>query len=95
MGYPKFNGTENWSAFIGEFDDSFGIGVYVADETEFLAGVYSRGNTTEKDPSKADPTSYIAIIKFRTFQSFEPYSYDFYLTSGNAEEIRNNFYVIR
>lgn len=94
-GYPKFNGTENWSAFIGEFDDSFGIGVYVADETEFLAGVYSRGNTEEKDPSKADPTSYIAIIKFRTFQSFEPYSYDFYLTSGNAEEIRNNFSVIR
>ncbi len=94
-GYPKFNSTENWSAFIGEFDDSFGLGVYVPEETQFLAGVYGRGNTTEKDPSKADPTSYIAIIKFITFQSFAPFKYDYYLTSGDTAEIRENFSVIR
>lgn len=93
-GYPHFTATENWSAFIGEFDDSFGMGVYVPGETSFLAGVFDRENTTEKDPSKAAPTSYVAIIKFITFQSFSPFTYDFYLTSGNAAEIRDNFSLI-
>lgn len=94
-GYPKFTSTENWSAFIGEFDDSFGMGVYVPEETQFLAGVYGRGNTTEKDPSKADPTSYIAIIKFITFQSYDPFTYDYYLTTGDTSEIRENFSAIK
>ena len=94
-GYPKFTSTENWSAFIGEFDDSFGVGVYVPEETQFLAGVYGRGNTTEKDPSKAAPTSYIAIIKFITFQSFAPFTYDYYLTTGDTAEIRENFSAIK
>ena len=26
-GYPHFYNQENWGAFIGEFDDSFGVGV--------------------------------------------------------------------
>lgn len=94
-GYPKFNATENWSAFIGEFDDSFGMGVYVPNETEFLAGVFGRGNTTEKDPSRDASTSYIAIIKFMDFKSYSPFTYDFYLTSGSAAEIRDNFSAVK
>ncbi|MBO5858637.1 MAG: hypothetical protein J6R20_02550 [Clostridia bacterium] len=90
-GYPKFNSTENWAGFIGEFDDSFGIGVYVEGENSFLAGVYNRETTDEKDPAHDDPTSYIAVIKFITFESFTPFSYNFSLTSGTAEEIRQTF----
>ena len=90
-GYPHFYNQENWGAFIGEFDDSFGIGVYVPDETEFLAGVYDRETTSSKDPSSAVPTSYIAVTKNMLFQSYVPFEYDFYLTSGNTTEIRNNF----
>ncbi len=93
-GYPKFNSLENWSAFIGEFDDSFGLGVYVPEETSFLAGVFDRENTHENDPSRDDSTSYIAVIKFRTFQSFDPYSYDFYITSGDSAEMRETFSTI-
>lgn len=90
-GYPRFNSTECWSAFIGEFDDSFGIGVYVPGETEFLAGVYGRGETTKSDPSKDVPTSYIALTKNMLFKSFSPIEYDFYLSTGDKNEIRNNF----
>lgn len=90
-GYPNFTSVENWAGFIGEFDDSFGIGIYVEDETRFLAGVYERETTDVKDPSKADPTSYIAVIKFITFESFSPFSYSFSLTSGTAEEMRQAF----
>lgn len=93
-GYPKFYSKEHWAAFTGEFEDSFGMGVYVPGQEEFLAGVYQRETTTEEDPSKAPPTSYMAVIKTRTFTSFEPFSYEYYLATGNTQEIRDTFNTI-
>ena len=90
-GYPNFNATENWAAFIGDFDDSFGIGLYVKNEVSFLAGVFSRGNCTSADPATEGPTSYIAAVEAYTFRSFNPTSYEFYLSTGTAAEIRDNF----
>ena len=90
-GYPNFYSKENWSAFTGEFEDSFGIGVYVDNEEAFLAGVFEREKTTNEDPSRDGPTSYIAIVKNRTFKSFDPYEYEYYLATGNTTEIRNTF----
>lgn len=94
-GYPKFYSKENWAAFTGEFEDSFGVGIFVPDEEEFLAGVFERESTVEEDPSKAGPTSYIAITKTRTFRSFEPFEYEYYLATGDAEEIRASFGEIK
>jgi len=93
-GYPNFYSKENWSAFTGEFEDSFGIGVYVDNEEAFLAGVFNRETTTNEDPSKDGPTSYIAIVKNRTFKSFDPYQYEYYLATGDTTEIRNTFKAI-
>lgn len=93
-GYPKFNNPEHWAAFTGEFEDSFGIGVYVPDETLFLSGVFTRGETSTEDPSTEGPTSYIAVVRQREFTSFEPYEYTFCLATGTAEEIRNQFKTI-
>ena len=90
-GYPNFYSKENWSAFTGEFEDSFGIGVYVDNEEAFLAGVFEREKTTNEDPSKDGPTSYIAIVKDRIFKSFDPYEYEYYLATGDTTEIRNTF----
>lgn len=90
-GYPHYHSLENWSAFIGEFEDSFGIGLYVENQTSFLTGVYNRGLTTNSDPSKDGATSYIAVIKSMILKDFEPFEYDFYLTTGDSSEIRNNF----
>lgn len=90
-GYPNFNATENWAAFIGDFDDSFGIGLYVKNEVSFLAGVFSRGNCTSADPATEAPTSYIAAVEAYTFRSFNPTSYEFYLSTGTIAEIRDNF----
>ena len=89
--YPKFYSRENWAAFTGEFEDSFGIGIYVENEEEFLAGVFDRDLTTSRDPSRDIPTSYIAITKTRTFKSFDPYEYEYYLATGTTREIRNTF----
>lgn len=93
-GYPNFTSDEHWAAFVGEFDDSFGIGVYVPGEDTFLAGVYERETTDTKTPDKAAPTSYIALVDYMTFESFKPFEYDFYLSTGTASEMRENFSVI-
>ncbi len=93
-GYPNFYSKENWAAFTGEFEDSFGIGVYVDNEEAFLAGVFEREKTTNEDPSRDGPTSYIAIVKNRIFKSFDPYQYEYYLATGDTTEIRNTFMEI-
>lgn len=90
-GKLRFTATENWGAFTGEFEDSFGIGLYTGARNTFIPGVYNRGKTALKDPSVDDPTSYFAVIGAWTFRSFEPFEYNFYLTTGTAAEIRNNF----
>lgn len=90
-GYPNFVSQEHWAGFTGEFEDSFGIGLYVPGETRFLSGIYARGETTNEDPSKDGSTSYIAVVKTREFHSFEPSSYEFYLATGTAEEMRADF----
>ena len=94
-GKLRFKATENWGAFTGEFEDSFGIGLYTSERNTFIPGVYERGNTVEKDPSVDNPTSYFAVIGAWMFQSFEPFEYDFYLTTGDTAEIRNNFKEIK
>ncbi len=90
----KFTAAENWAAFTGEFEDSFGIGLYSPERNKFVPGVYERGNTTEKDPSAADPTSYFAVVDAYNFESFKTFEYDYYLTTGDTAEIRENFKAI-
>lgn len=91
----RFTATENWAAFTGEFEDSFGIGLYTPERNVFIPGVYERGNTVEKDPSVDNPTSYFAVAESMLFQSFKPFEYSFSLTTGNTQEIRENFREIK
>ena len=62
----------------------FGRGIVVT-------GVFGRGETTEKDPSKDSPTSYIAVVKTNHFESFKPQEYEYYISTGTVEEMRENF----
>lgn len=93
-GYPNFYSTENWAAFTGEFDDSFSIGVYTPKNLPFLAGVFSRGDCSTSDPATESPTSYIAAVDRYNFRSFNPTSYEFYLSTGTVSEIRSNFSTV-
>lgn len=90
-GYPNFTSSECWAAFTGEFDDSFGIGIFVPGEDTFLTGVYERGKTATADPSRESPTSYIAVTKDMEFKSFEPFTYEYFITTGTVDEIRASF----
>ena len=90
-GYPNYVSKENWAGFRGEFEDSFGIGIFVPDETSFLTGVYERGTATSADPSVDSATSYIAVTKDVILKHYEPFGYEFYITTGDSDEIRGNF----
>ena len=96
-GYPNFDSSENWAAFTGHTDDSFGIGLYVHDDgaTSFLSGVYARGETSGDNPAEESPTSYMAVVKDFLFRSFCEYQYEYYITTGTADEIRNTFNNIK
>ncbi len=94
-GYPNFYSTENWAAFIGEYDDSFGIGIYVPSEPAFLAGVYDREKTNNSDPSKDGTTSYIAAVEVMEFSSFKPVEYSYGISTGTVTEMRNAFATIK
>ncbi len=94
-GYPNFISTENWAAFIGEFDNSFGIGIYVPSEPSFLAGVYEREKTTNTDPSVDGTTSYIAAVETMEFSSFKPMEYNYSISTGTVTEMRNAFSTVK
>ncbi len=87
--------------------DSFGIGVYSAGVTDFHYGVFpaiynedqvKNGNFVENyrhtqslDPAVESPTSYISPVGTMTFESYKPSTYSFYVTTGTADQIREDF----
>ena len=89
------NISEKWAAFAGEFDDSFGIGVLSTgkEDTSILAGIYFRDQSLTADPASEAGCSYMALQNNNgmLFKSFSPFEYDYYISTGTVEEIRNNF----
>ncbi len=87
--------------------DSFGIGVYSAGVTDFHYGVFpaiynedqvKAGKLVENyrhaaslDPAIESPTSYISPVGTMTFESYKPSTYSFYVTTGTADQIREDF----
>ena len=101
------NTTENWAAFMASKDaDSFGIGLYSPEVTDFYYGVYppkhsgaSADNAHYRhamtlDPAKEVNTSYIAPIGVREFSSYTPTEYEFYISTGTVDDIRTSFGVL-
>ena len=92
---------EHWGAFMASQDkDSFGIGVYSVETTELFYGVYPpkyagvNRHAQTNNPAFESNTSYIAPVGTRTFESYSPSEYSYYITTGTANEIRNSFGVV-
>ena len=94
-GYPNFKTSENWAAFTAGGTDGFGIGLFTPHHGTFLAGVADRGGCRTADPAAEGPTSYIACVDTFEFASFRPFEYEFYLATGDANEIRSQFNSIQ
>lgn len=89
--YPAVYPDEQWGAFTGEFDDSFSMGLYVPDCVHMLVGVSGSVTAQTENPDTSNSTSYLAGGREMTFQSFDPIEYDFYITTGTVDEVRNTF----
>ncbi len=90
----NFYCNENWAAYIGDDADSFGIGLYCPGQTNMFTGVFNRDLSTTVSPATESPTSYIAAVDTFTFKSYSPYSYAYYITTGNVDTIRSNFKAV-
>ncbi len=90
----RYDCNENWGAFIGADADSFGIGIYAPGQTEFFVGVFERGTAKTVDPSTENATSYIGVVDTINFQSYNPTSYVYYITTGNIDDIRGSFSLL-
>lgn len=50
---------------------------------------------SDKDPSVAPQTSYIATVKYDTFRSFVPSEYNYFIATGTVDEMRASFDKLR
>ncbi len=106
---PNFNCNENWAAFMaGDKANSYGVGVYSADVSNFVAGVFpdkdtdyivndnniANNHAKTIDPSSEVYTSYLAPSENMKFESYSPFEYSYYITTGTAKEIRGDFQAI-
>ncbi len=89
--YPIFTPTEHWGALTGENEDSFSIGLYVPHADYMVAGVYGRIAEVSENPDTSDPSSYLNGGKKLLFDSYVTISYDYYISTGTVDNIRNSF----
>ncbi len=78
----------------GVTDMHFGTYPAIYNETEvtnnnILVANYRHAQTV--DPAVEGPTSYISPVDVMTFESFKPTTYSYYITTGTANEIYEDF----
>lgn len=89
-GKPAFplrqGNTETWCAWTD--GSGYGIGLYTPQATSLLAGRFEYDGSAD---ANGNPTNYVAPLDVFRLTFDEPYTYDYYLTTGNVNEIRSVF----
>ena len=80
----RYTGT--WLAFVD--DQKFGIGIYTPGTKEAVTYRHEGNGTTGPDGSAC---SYVAPVRIMQLEKDATVDYEFYLTIGTLEEIRNRF----
>ncbi len=80
--------TENWVAWVNE--DDFGVGIYTPNAERILTGKVGSDKFSSQ-LSKADATTYTALIPRLSLSSYETFSYEYYLAIGDVDSLRNKF----
>ncbi len=81
----------------GVEDMHFGVYPAIYNEQEVtnnnrLVENYRHAQTV--DPAVEGPTSYVSPVDIMTFESFKPTTYSFYITTGTADQIYNDFKTV-
>ncbi len=78
--------TETWAAWTNTA--GYGIGLYVPGTEILLAGRHAYNGS--KDPYNG-ATNYVAPLRTMEFFSFEPFAYEYIISTGTVEEMRETF----
>jgi hypothetical protein len=91
-GWPNESGTatEEWVAYLD--DDDWGLGVLTPGTSKFTCYRF-RGNGTAGPRGSA--CSYVAPLRKIQLRQGEVVEYDFYLTLGSLEEIKQCFAILK
>ncbi len=86
--YHKFakSNTETWAAWTNTA--GYGIGLYVPGAEQLLAGRHNHNDS--KDPY-SDGTSYVAPLCTMKIVSFEPFEYEYIISTGTVAQMREIF----
>jgi len=80
--------SEHWMAFVD--DQHWGMGIYNANCTNFLAGRSGEPGKEARDGS----TSYIAPVKKHILRKHSTYEYDYDIIIGKLDDIRSRIYQL-
>ncbi len=98
--WAAFTGSEDSGSFglgvysAGVTDFHYGCFPAVYNEEAAKSGTLTLNDNRHAvsvNPAVESPTSYIAPVGQMTFESYKPFTYSFYISTGTAEDIRNNF----
>lgn len=78
--------TETWSAWVN--DDGYGLGLYTPGTQNYTAGRYQYNGSTS--PTNG-ATNYVAPVVTLRMPFAAPLEYDYIISAGTVEEIRDNF----
>lgn len=88
--WPNFRSRECWWAWVNGADDGFGLGLYVPDVNTVTGGIFNHDGTINNDPSKSNPTSYIAPLRSLKIKNFKPIEYSYAISCGKLSDIRQS-----
>ncbi|MBO7176412.1 MAG: hypothetical protein J6W14_03485 [Clostridia bacterium] len=80
------NAKETWCAWVSP--EGYGIGVYTPIADLLLAGRHQYNGSRD---AHNGATNYVAPLITHQLSSLKPFSYSYYITAGETNEIRNTF----
>ena len=84
--WEGWEGTEHWAACLNA--QNFGLGVYNPPRTTFGGGLYGSPGGGERD----SPTCYVSPNDIAALDKRSVYYYEYYLTVGSLNQIRQDIY---
>jgi hypothetical protein len=84
--WSAWNTPESWGACVNS--NGFGVGVYTPGRTRFIGGLYG----SPSGGSTSGNTCYLSPLEVAPLDKTSTYEYDYWLTVGTIDEIRQDVY---
>ena len=86
--WSAWNTPESWAACVNA--SGFGVGVYTPGRTRFIGGLYG----SPGGGSRASSTCYLSPLEFVPLDKTSTFEYDYWLTVGTLDQIRQEAYEL-